>query len=71
MKQLKTTSVLLLIGLLFSCQKEETTIVFDHSFAGAKLDSLVRIDANTYEAFIFPAFEPVNKSPYFAFSITS
>ena len=37
---------------------------------GGKLDS-ISFDGSKYKAFIKPAFEPVNESPYFAFKVRS
>lgn len=46
-------------------------MVFDSSFAGARLDSTVNKGSDKYIAYINPAFEPVNKSPWFAFAVSS
>lgn len=59
--------------MLFSCsnKESETQVVFDSSFAGARLDSTVNKGSDKYIAYINPAFEPVNKSPWFAFAVSS
>ena len=62
---------LLLVTLFFSCSKEKNKVIFDTSFDGARLDSLITINENSFEAIIKPAFEPVNKSPWFAFAVSS
>ncbi len=46
-------------------------VVFDASFPGARLSKLEKIDKDHFKAIILPEFEPVNKSPWFAFSIVS
>lgn len=71
MKRIKITYIIISLYLLASCQEKESIIIFDNSFNGAKLDSVVKINHTTYEVFVHPAFEPVNKSPYFAFSVSS
>ena len=71
----KTNSVLLIaiILLMVSCDwsKSKNDASFDASFKGAKLDSVIPLSNNSYRLKIKPAFEPVNKSPYYAFSVTS
>ncbi len=58
--------------LSLSCKNEpKTEVLFDSSFAGARLDSVSFKGNDKYIAYINPAFEPVNKSPWFAFGITS
>ncbi len=57
--------------IISSCGKEKNKIVFDTSFTTARLDSLITKSENTFEAIIKPAFEPVNKSPWFAFAVSS
>lgn len=57
--------------LLASCKQEKNDVTFDSSFAGARLDSLVKVSDSDYTLYIRPAFEPVNKSPWFAFSVES
>ena len=73
MKQLNLISLLLLIIILFSCSKEKKMdgVYFEKSFAGARLDSVVNLGDNEYLTYISPAFEPVNPSAYFAFTVTS
>lgn len=62
----------LLVILIISCKKElRTEVFFDSDFPGARLDSVSSIGEDKYIAYIHPAFEPVNKSPWFAFGVTS
>jgi len=67
----------LVLFLLFSCSKESKNVfkvdqlTIDASFKGARLNLFEKTGDNSYKAHIYPAFEPVNKSPWFAFSITS
>ena len=64
--------ILCLLACSLEKNKEDSPQVgFDRSFAGARLDSIVINEKGGYEALILPAFEPVNKSPWFAFGITS
>lgn len=64
------TSVVILLTIC-SCNKASEKVNFDYSFKGARLDSVISVNANSYKLLINPAFEPVNKSPYYAFSIIS
>ena len=70
MKQYKII-ILLIVVSIFSCSKKNQVndIVFDSSFNGARLNSIKNLGDNKYIAKINPASEPVNKSPYFAFSV--
>jgi len=65
--------ILFFITLGISCHKSkvEDGVIFDTSFLSARLDSVKRISENRYSVFIDPSFEPVNKSPWFAFVVTS
>ncbi len=71
MKLLKLTYLLIILINLSSCTKEKSEVIFDTSFSGARLDSIIKLNDNSFEAIIKPAFEPVNKSPWFAFSVSS
>ena len=73
MKQFNHIKLLILLVLIISCTNKPSTdmVSFDDSFLGARLDSIIKLDTNTYEAYINPAFEPVNKSPWFAFGVSS
>lgn len=71
MEIIKKISFLLILGVIFSCSKKENEIIFDSSFPGARLDSVINLGEDKYEVFINPAFEPVNKSPWFAFGVSS
>ena len=68
---------LLLIATIFilysSCSKDKAkdSVVFDSSFSGARLDSVLPQGERKYIAYINPAFEPVNKSPWFAFGVSA
>ncbi len=65
-------SLTLLLLLVLNCKKEpKEQVLFDNDFLGARLDSVVDKKNNNYIAYINPAFEPVNKSPWFAFGVTS
>ena len=46
-------------------------VTFDAAFNGARLDSVEILENDKYIVHIDPAFEPVNKSPYFAFGVTA
>ena len=70
--------IVILVGFfMFSCSKESEKffkvdqLTIDASFKGARLNQFEKIGVNSYKAHIYPAFEPVNKSPWFAFSINS
>ena len=59
---------------VFSCKKDNNEIddvTFDAEFLGARLDSVSSKGNNKYVAYINPAFEPVNKSPWFAFGVST
>ncbi len=57
---------------LFGCNKVVTDdITFYTDFQGSKLTEVEKTGENQYNAYIAPAFEPVNKSPWFAFGISS
>lgn len=73
MKFRRHVLLVFLIGCVFSCAKKKVIddVNFDGNFAGARLDSVEVLGNNKYVAHILPAFEPVNKSPYFAFSVSS
>lgn len=71
MKRYKYIFVLFLLHISYSCVKEKNKIVFNTSFSGARLDSLITKKDSSFEAIIKPAFEPVNKSPWFAFAVSS
>ncbi len=59
------------ILLIYACNDVNNNVTFDASFKGGRLDSVLFLKNNSYRLLINPAFEPVNKSPYFAFSVTS
>lgn len=64
----------IIIILNFSCVKntEKDNVSFEASFTGARLDSTrYYVENDKYIAYINPAFEPVNKSTYYAFAVTS
>ncbi|WP_027125299.1 M14 family metallopeptidase [Gelidibacter mesophilus] len=66
-------SIAILILVISSCNqsKSKKDVVFDALFEGARLDSVIPLDNNSFLLKINPAFEPVNDSPYYAFSLTS
>ena len=73
MRLIRLITLLLFITTFCSCyeRKNIEEIVFDTSFLSARLDSVKKMGKDSYSVFINPAFEPVNKSPWFAFGITS
>lgn len=73
MQKLKSIFMLVILTGIFSCSKKETiqNVTFDSSFLGARLDSVVNQENNKYMAYINPSFEPVNTSPWYAFSVSS
>lgn len=63
--------VVVLLSIL-SCNKQVSDdVTFYTDFQGSKLTKVEKIGENQYNAYIAPAFEPVNKSPWFAFGINS
>lgn len=78
MKVRSSFLIVVLVSLfLNSCTKESENIfrvdqlMVDASFKGARLNQFEKVETNTYVAHIYPAFEPVNKSPWYAFSLRS
>ncbi|WP_035094578.1 M14 family metallopeptidase [Aquimarina megaterium] len=47
------------------------SVIFDTAFVSARLDSVRQIGENKYEAWVLPAYEPVNQSPWYAFGMQS
>lgn len=69
MNYLKIICLVLFVG---SCSKKvKHDVAFNADFAGGRLDSVASQGNDRYTAYIKPAFEPVNKSPYFAFEVTA
>ncbi|CAM1347136.1 M14 family metallopeptidase [Tenacibaculum crassostreae] len=68
---MKKVCFFVLVCCFFSCSQKKSEVSFDSSFLSGKLDSVVKHTDNFYEVFIYPAFEPVNQSPWFAFSVAS
>ena len=69
------TKILIFSSLIFTlfldCSSvRDNEVEFTKNFLGGKLDS-ISFDGSKYKAFIKPAFEPVNESPYFAFKVRS
>ena len=69
------TKILIFSSLIFTlfldCSSvRDNKVEFTKNFLGGKLDS-ISFDGSKYKAFIKPAFEPVNESPYFAFKVRS
>lgn len=63
---------LVILTLTFSCAKDKSSeITFYTDFHGSKLTKVEKTGDNQYTAYISPAFEPVNDSPWFAFGISS
>ncbi|MEM9648594.1 MAG: M14 family metallopeptidase [Bacteroidota bacterium] len=56
--------------ILLSCQ-ERDGVTFDTSFKGARLGEVKQVGKDSYEARVLPAFEPVNPSPWYAFTVQS
>lgn len=78
MKVKRSFFIIVFVGLLLNSCTYKTENVFrvdqltiDASFKGARLNSFKHIGNNNYVAEILPENEPINKSPYFAFSIKS
>lgn len=78
MKVKRSYFIIVFVGLLLNSCSNKTENIFrvdqltiDASFKGARLTQFEKINTNTYVANIKPAFEPVNKSPWYAFSIRS
>lgn len=72
MKRFQFVFYVVALYSLLGCNKEVTDdVTFYTDFQGSKLTEVEKIGENQYNAFISPAFEPVNKSPWFAFGISS
>lgn len=72
-KRENCTLIIVIILLMVSCDwsKPKNNVVFDATFGGARLDRVISLENDRYKLKIKPAFEPVNKSPYYAFSVIS
>ncbi|WP_420602592.1 M14 family metallopeptidase [Flagellimonas sp.] len=66
-------TVLCLATLMVACKPENgnADMVFDTSFKGARLSKVENIGEKKYVGYVHPESEPVNKSPWFAFAVTS
>ena len=62
--------VQLLLIFCISCKTEQSVVVFSGDFPGGRLNGVVK-EGESYRVSIEPAHEPVNESPYFAFSVVS
>lgn len=62
--------VQLLLIFCISCKTEQSEVVFSGDFPGGRLNGVVK-EGESYRVSIEPAHEPVNESPYFAFSVVS
>ncbi|MCL6293994.1 M14 family metallopeptidase [Jejuia spongiicola] len=72
MKLFQFIFCLVVISSILSCNKKVSEdAIFYTDFDGSKLTKVEKTGANKYTAYISPAFEPVNKSPWFAFGISS
>ena len=77
MSNLKSFIFLIILINLFACEQKNKNVytiddvTFDAAFPGARLNKIEKREKDSYIAFIKPAFEPVNKSPWFAFGIES
>lgn len=72
MKSFKLVFCVAAIVVFSDCSNREARDVnFYNDFNGAKLTKVEKTGDNTYTAYIYPTFEPVNKSPYFAFGVNS
>jgi len=69
----KPVLLICVFAMMLSCKQERVLhpVVFDSSFNGARLDSIEVLGADKYIVHIDPAFESVNKSPWFAFGVTA
>jgi hypothetical protein len=57
---------------MLSCNEQVSDdVTFFADFHGSKLTKVEKIGDNQYTAYVSPTFEPVNKSPWFAFGISS
>ncbi|WP_190811346.1 M14 family metallopeptidase [Flagellimonas sp. S3867] len=79
---MSTRQIVTLCGfclLIFACKQKRNAetpllgdgVTFDTSFNGARLSKVYRLEENQYIGEIFPEFEPVNNSPWFAFGVTA
>ena len=69
---MKLLIYILILGLLVSCNnKGVNNVTFDSSFKGARLDSIEFLGNDTYKGHVNPSFEPVNQSPWFAFTVST
>ena len=73
----RATVLLIILLTLTHCANQSNdkgvildNVVFSSDFLGGKLDHISKKE-NGYIAYIQPAHEPVNKSPYYAFSVAS
>jgi len=73
MPKLKLIFILVILIGIFSCSKKKIiqNVTFDGSFLGARLDSVINQENNKYMVYINPSFEPVNTSPWYAFSVSA
>ncbi|MCL6266301.1 M14 family metallopeptidase [Flagellimonas myxillae] len=63
---------ILTLVLLVACGKKDSDeVIFDVSFKSARLAAVEVTGKNAYRAKVLPAFEPVNKSPWYAFAVTA
>ncbi|WP_420399245.1 M14 family metallopeptidase [Flagellimonas sp.] len=62
--------LLCLVIVSIGCKQQSTDdVVFDTSFASARLAEIKKIANNTYTAKVLPESEPINKSPWYAFAV--
>ena len=73
----RATVLLIILLTLTHCANQSNDkgvcsdeVVFSSHFLGVKLDRISKKE-NGYVAYIEPAHEPVNKSPYYTFSVES
>ena len=72
MKLLKFIFYLFVLNSVLSCNRNiSDDVTFFTEFHGSRLTKVEKTGENQYTAYVYPAFEPVNKSPWFAFGISS
>ena len=72
MKLFQFIFYLVVLNSTLSCNKNVSDdVIFYTDFHSSKLTKVEKIGDNQYTTYFSPAFEPVNKSPWFAFGISS
>ncbi|MDO5979091.1 M14 family metallopeptidase [Flavivirga spongiicola] len=72
MKLFQFIFYLVILNSALSCNKNVSDdVIFYTDFHSSKLTKVEKTGDNQYTTYFSPAFEPVNKSPWFAFGISS